>query len=236
MVRPKVPKDIEAEILVKSARRCALCYHLVGDLTEKRGQIAHLDHNRLNNKEDNLAFMCFEHHDLYDTTTSQSKNYTQAEAKRARDNLHAAIAAREHFKGDKLPRSTRHRKPRLHVVYDFNQCIWGIGGQLQRDGSLKKVMSIHFWAVITNDSDESIAILEACPEGAEPQLGSFQQVILPHRPVRQMISAFALPILGTVGEPLRTRFVLKDQYGRRYYTPQTNFRWVSSGIEKLPDK
>jgi hypothetical protein len=49
-----------------------------------------------------------------------------------------------------------------------------------------------------------------------------------------MIHAFVLPIIGRIGEPLRTRFILKDQYGRSYYTPKTSFRWISSGIEKQP--
>ena len=47
-----------------------------------------------------------------------------------------------------------------------------------------------------------------------------------------MILAFVLPILGTPGEPVSTRFVLKDQLGRSYYTPKAEFRWVSSGIRK----
>jgi len=59
--------------------------------------------------------------------------------------------------------------------------------------------------------------------------------IEPRRLNRIMISAFVLPILGTIGEPLMTRFVLKDQYGREYKTPKTEFRFISSGIEKHPD-
>jgi hypothetical protein len=41
--RVRVPAAVEASVLVKSARRCALCFGVSGDLTEKHGQIAHLD-------------------------------------------------------------------------------------------------------------------------------------------------------------------------------------------------
>lgn len=57
-------------------------------MTEKAGQITHLDQNRNNSSFDNLAFMCFEHHDKYDSKTSQSKNYTIQEAKGYRNQLY----------------------------------------------------------------------------------------------------------------------------------------------------
>jgi hypothetical protein len=41
--RKRIAPKHEAGVLVKSARRCMLCFHLNGDLTEKHGQIAHLD-------------------------------------------------------------------------------------------------------------------------------------------------------------------------------------------------
>lgn len=94
--RKKVQADIESGILIKSARRCPLCFHLKGDLEEKNGQIAHLDHDRTNNDEDNLAFMCMSHHSDYDTTTSQHKNYTLSEVKNLRDRLYGEIAKGSH--------------------------------------------------------------------------------------------------------------------------------------------
>jgi hypothetical protein len=81
----------QQEVLEKSARRCCLCYGLHGDLSTKSGQIAHLDRNRRNNVVDNLAFLCLEHHDEYDTRTSQSKGWTMKEVKRYRDALYMAI-------------------------------------------------------------------------------------------------------------------------------------------------
>jgi hypothetical protein len=93
--RKPVPAKNETAILMKSARRCPLCFHLNGDLTEKVGQIAHLDGDRTNGAEDNLAWMCMPHHSVYDSTTSQHKNYTLAEVKALRAKLYEAIARGE---------------------------------------------------------------------------------------------------------------------------------------------
>ncbi len=89
--RPKVPLNIETNILVKSGRRCALCFGLLGDSSIKLGQIAHVDKNPENNKENNLAFLCLVHHSQYDSKTSQSKGYTQSELKSYREKLYQAI-------------------------------------------------------------------------------------------------------------------------------------------------
>ncbi|MFC8684816.1 hypothetical protein [Brevibacillus porteri] len=86
--RKKLPQDLEAEVLIKSKRRCCLCSGLNNDFEEKAGQIAHLDKNRDNNSLNNLAFLCFVHHDKFDSTSSQSKNYTKTEIKKYREELH----------------------------------------------------------------------------------------------------------------------------------------------------
>jgi hypothetical protein len=91
MARKKIPADIETSILVKCRRRCCICYGLNRDNRVKQGQIAHLDHNRENNSEDNLSFLCLDHHDQYDSKTSQSKKITRFEVKRFRDELHQHI-------------------------------------------------------------------------------------------------------------------------------------------------
>jgi len=81
----------ESEVLVRSGRRCCLCYGLGGHFDVKPGQIAHLDgkpdHNHLNN----LAFLCFEHHDQYDGSTSQSKGITREEVLFYRDVLYRDV-------------------------------------------------------------------------------------------------------------------------------------------------
>jgi len=51
------------------------------------GQIAHLDHDRSNNKEDNLVYLCLRHHNMYDSKTSQSKGFTKGEMRHYREEL-----------------------------------------------------------------------------------------------------------------------------------------------------
>jgi len=65
--------DVETKVLLKSKRRCCLCFGLNNDDAEKQGQIAHIDGNRSNSKEDNLAFLCMRHHALKGTKTRQHK-------------------------------------------------------------------------------------------------------------------------------------------------------------------
>lgn len=57
----------------------------------KKGQIAHLDGNPSNNCLDNLAFLCLDHHDEYDTKTSQSKGLTPQELRSYRKELHEHV-------------------------------------------------------------------------------------------------------------------------------------------------
>ena len=96
-LRKKILPDVETAILVNSARRCSLCFSLEGDLTEKSGQIAHLDQDRTNRSEDNLVWMCLIHHSLYDSKTKQHKNYTPHEVKSARGKLYDLVAEGKHL-------------------------------------------------------------------------------------------------------------------------------------------
>lgn len=90
--RKKVPDAIQAEVLVKSRRRCCVCYGLSHDEEIKPGQIAHLDQNPANGEDDNLAFLCLTHHDQFDSRTSQSKNLTATEVKTYRAQLYARFS------------------------------------------------------------------------------------------------------------------------------------------------
>jgi hypothetical protein len=88
MGRKKLDSNSETEILILSGRRCALCCGLMGDYSEKIGQIAHLDKDNSNNKLDNLCWLCLEHHTKYDSTSSQHKNYTIHEVKEYRSKMY----------------------------------------------------------------------------------------------------------------------------------------------------
>jgi hypothetical protein len=89
--RKRLPSDLEAAVLDKCRRRCCVCFTVDGDDAEKRGQLAHLDHNPSNDDPGNLVFLCIPHHDQYDSRTSQSKNLTEAEVRLYRDRLHLAV-------------------------------------------------------------------------------------------------------------------------------------------------
>lgn len=82
---------IEAEVLTRSRRRCAICFGLSRDTSIVQGQIAHLDGDRNNNDLGNLAFLCFNHHDQFDGTTSQSKGLKVKEVKQYRDELYEEL-------------------------------------------------------------------------------------------------------------------------------------------------
>jgi uncharacterized membrane protein YgcG len=79
MNRKAIPKDVQARLLAESRRRCAVCYGLEHDLRVKRGQLAHLDQDSSNSNPENIVFLCFDHHDEYDSTTRQSKKLTHGE-------------------------------------------------------------------------------------------------------------------------------------------------------------
>jgi len=97
--RKKAPDDVVADIVTACRRRCCICFGLRNDDNEKRGQIAHLDRDPANNAIDNLAFLCLEHHDQYDSRTSQSKGLTIDEVKRYRTAL-LAFVSQNHPPGD----------------------------------------------------------------------------------------------------------------------------------------
>lgn len=90
--RKNTPKDIEADVLERSGRRCCVCLALNSDVVEKRGQIAHLDGDPSNSEFENLCFLCLAHHDDYDTKRSQSKGLTITEVKRYRTTLYDTVA------------------------------------------------------------------------------------------------------------------------------------------------
>ena len=91
MSRKKIPTEIQTQVLIQCRRRCCICYGLEKDYSIKRGQIAHINHNKNDNRLDNLAFLCLEHHDLYDSKTSQSKNLTSNEVREFRKELQNEI-------------------------------------------------------------------------------------------------------------------------------------------------
>jgi CheY-like chemotaxis protein len=89
--RPKLSIQVETELLTRCRRKCCLCYALRHDEQPKQGQIAHLDHDPRNNDIDNLVWLCFEHHNEYDSSTRQAKGLTIHEVKAHRRSLYERI-------------------------------------------------------------------------------------------------------------------------------------------------
>src|SRR5260370_22912285 len=81
-------KSTETDILLASRRRCCLCVFLKNRDEERRGQIAHLNHDPSDPRFENLVWLCLEHHDEYDGKTSQSKGITPDEVRAYRDRLY----------------------------------------------------------------------------------------------------------------------------------------------------
>ena len=91
MSRKATPTSDEMLVLTKSRRRCCICYGLNNDASVKSGQIAHIDRDHSNSTFENLAWMCLEHHDQYDSRTSQSKGFRPKEITFYRDALYKFI-------------------------------------------------------------------------------------------------------------------------------------------------
>ena len=89
--RKSIPPHIEAEVLLRSRRRCCLCYGLQNDFGVKAGQIAHVNHDSANCAVSNLVFLCLPHHDAFDSIPRQSKRITAAEVLFFRDGLYATV-------------------------------------------------------------------------------------------------------------------------------------------------
>ena len=95
MPRSKISRATETEVLVSSRRRCALCFGLHQTINLVKGQIAHVDHNPTNNSLDNLVWLCLQHHDEYDSRSSQSKGLTPSKLIHYRQELYARLEAEQ---------------------------------------------------------------------------------------------------------------------------------------------
>lgn len=100
MTRKSIPSVVQADVVIKSKRRCALCFGLDGNTSEKPGQIAHINGDHSDSRFGNLVWLCLEHHDKFDSKTSQTKNYTPIEVKKYRDSLYQTYTLSEYSADD----------------------------------------------------------------------------------------------------------------------------------------
>jgi hypothetical protein len=94
MARKPIPEATQTAIFLSSRRRCCLCFWLKGEDEVKKGQIAHLDGDNEDSSENNLVFLCLEHHDEYDSTPRLSKGLREKEVRRWRDELYKEMRYR----------------------------------------------------------------------------------------------------------------------------------------------
>jgi hypothetical protein len=121
--RPTV--DVETRVLVLSKRRCCLCYCWEEHKGRRRGQIAHINRKRNDSRFDNLVWLCAEHHDEYDSRTSQSKGITSGELREYRNRLYKEINSKltiltvdESVEGLSSEPSSNEKKSEYDRVYE----------------------------------------------------------------------------------------------------------------------
>ena len=110
MARKPVTPSTENDVLLRSRRRCAICFGLHRNTEVHTGQIAHLDQDNTNAKFENLVFLCLKHHAEYDGKTRQSKGLTKGEVKRFREELYAFVATEPQLLGRTTPQSKTNAK------------------------------------------------------------------------------------------------------------------------------
>jgi hypothetical protein len=125
--RPK--RAIAKDVLIAARRRCCLCVFLLERNEPRQGQIAHLDRDRRNSRFNNLVFLCFEHHNEYDSQTRQSKGLLREEVREYRDRLYAQnrdafaiaihAAERETAELEPLPNTSQFNALRKHFPDKF---------------------------------------------------------------------------------------------------------------------
>jgi ribosomal protein L36 len=92
-MRVPATKSVETQVLTASQRKCCLCYYLADNRAQRKGQVAHLNKDSSNSEFQNLVWLCLEHHDEFDSKTSQSKGYTSDEIRNWRDRLYHELGA-----------------------------------------------------------------------------------------------------------------------------------------------
>ncbi len=89
--RKRIPEAIQTQLILESRRRCCLCFTLENDLRVKQGQLAHIDKEPDHNVESNLVFLCLNHHDEFDGTTSQSKGISASVVRESKRHLYTVL-------------------------------------------------------------------------------------------------------------------------------------------------
>ena len=89
-------------------------------------------------------------------------------------------------------------------------------------------MHVIFWADLNHDDPkQTLVIVNGYPEGTRPEIQSMTKfAIPPGTMVHEQLSAIVLPVKVKTGEPWIGKFVLVDQFERKFKTKNIKFKWV----------
>ncbi len=236
-MRRKTPSNTERAVLTRSARRCALCFQLIGDLRLKEGQIAHLDHDPANSAESNLAWLCLPHHSLYDSRTSQHKNYTAAEVKFYRAALYKAIRQKLHHAGGGSTDTQRQEKeialvfvkhPQerpswvTHIVKPVYRMVLS-SKWVVTNVSARKISVVNAW--LEDPSAPGVAQLFLLKEGDLPGLARAKPTLfLESNQIGEMECNFVFqPPLHKPPAPVTATVMVEDNLANRYRFSSVTF-------------
>ncbi len=169
MSRKSISEKDEAAVLLRSNRRCSLCFGLNNDFGIKKGQIAHVDKDCMNSSLDNLVFLCFVHHDEYDSITSQSKNFSMKEIVSYRELLYQFNSGRSPLKRKK---STQAKTMNIEITLQENISDFTIERQEAFFNALKELIDLDSCVKIKRVRKGSVKILLEVNESAAAELSN----------------------------------------------------------------
>ncbi|EPW5036206.1 hypothetical protein ACWL47_004001 [Yersinia enterocolitica] len=138
MPRKRISAVTQADVVIKSKRRCPLCVFIDGNEKERAGQIAHLNGDNSDDRFENLVWLCLEHHDKFDSTTRQTKNYTEIEVRTYRNKLYEKYEGREFNTEDtELVRSYLRAYSNIftYILHEYTELAFKIDSDIMQDMS-----------------------------------------------------------------------------------------------------
>jgi hypothetical protein len=173
------PKAVQTRVILASRRRCALCFGLDGDTTEKEGQIAHVG-DRTNIVLENAAWLCTKHHARYDSRSRQTKGHTPDELKAYRSQLYEYVAAQPGVWPDAVPdQRTKRRRGGISLeVHDRRIPVYRKTNDFVRDMLRGPDIELAKILQFAADTDEALFLFD---EGIAEYLATLFKRAVRHR-------------------------------------------------------
>jgi hypothetical protein len=157
--RKPFPVNVQSLVLAKCKRKCALCFCLDDDDTEKEGQLAHIDRDAQNNSEDNAAFLCTRHHSRYDSSSRQTKGILPDELKEYQRTLYSFLE----IAAENQPKRQKKAKNPTGVsleIYDRRLPIYTTTMQFIRDVSKDLRPDLQLILKFGHDTDQALFLFD----------------------------------------------------------------------------